>query len=63
MPFRLDRRQLFKAGAAAVALPFTLPATSALAYIVPARMQWWYAARFGMFIHFGSYSYRGLDEW
>ena len=26
-------------------------------------MNWWYAARFGMFIHFGSYSYRGLGEW
>jgi alpha-L-fucosidase len=26
-------------------------------------MQWWYEARFGMFIHFGSYSYLGHGEW
>ncbi|MEO6085793.1 MAG: alpha-L-fucosidase [Umezawaea sp.] len=66
MSIHLNRRQLLKAGAvgaAAVTLPFTLPAMSASAYTVPAKMQWWYAARFGMFIHFGSYSYRGLGEW
>ncbi len=64
--FHLNRRQLLKAGAvgaAAVALPFTLPATSAAAYTVPAKMDWWYAARFGMFIHFGSYSYHARGEW
>ena len=27
------------------------------------RMQWWHAARFGMFIHFGLYSLRGRHEW
>lgn len=48
---------------AAVALPFALPATPVAAYTVPAKMQWWYAARFGMLIHFGSYSYHGLGEW
>ncbi len=66
MSMHLNRRQLLKAGAvgaAAVALPFTLPATSAFAYTVPAKMQWWYAARFGMFIHFGSYSYHARGEW
>ncbi len=66
MTIHLNRRQLLKAGAlgaAAVALPFTLPATSAFAYTVPAKMNWWYAARFGMFIHFGSYSYLGHGEW
>lgn len=66
MSIPLNRRQLFKAaavGVGAVALPFALPAMSAAAYTVPAKMQWWYAARFGMFIHFGSYSYRGLGEW
>jgi alpha-L-fucosidase len=26
-------------------------------------MDWWYQARFGMFIHFGSYSYLGHGEW
>lgn len=33
------------------------------AYIIPQKMQWWYEARFGMFIHFGSYSYYGHGEW
>ncbi|HEX8627444.1 MAG TPA: alpha-L-fucosidase, partial [Catenuloplanes sp.] len=37
--------------------------TAAQAYTVSAKMQWWYAARFGMFIHFGSYSYLGRGEW
>ena len=32
-------------------------------YTVPAKMQWWSDARFGMFIHFGSYSYFGQGEW
>jgi alpha-L-fucosidase len=32
-------------------------------YNVPARMAWWSDARFGMFIHFGSYSYLGRGEW
>ena len=32
-------------------------------YTIPQRMQWWYEARFGMFIHFGSYSYLGHGEW
>jgi len=31
-------------------------------YDVPAKMEWWYEARFGMFIHFGSYSYLGEGE-
>jgi hypothetical protein len=26
-------------------------------------MDWWYQARFGMFIHFGSYSHLGRGEW
>lgn len=66
MPPHLNRRQLLMAGAASVAaasLPFALPATAAAAYSVPAKMQWWYAAQFGMFIHFGSYSYLGHGEW
>ena len=32
-------------------------------YNIPPKMQWWYEARFGMFIHFGSYSYYGHGEW
>ena len=32
-------------------------------YSIPAKMQWWYESRFGMFIHFGSYSYLERGEW
>ena len=32
-------------------------------YTVSSRLAWWYQARFGMFIHFGSYSYLGHGEW
>jgi alpha-L-fucosidase len=34
-----------------------------LYYSIPPKMQWWYEARFGMFIHFGSYSHYGHGEW
>src|ERR1700722_7538777 len=27
------------------------------------RMQWWHAAKFGMFIHFGLYSQNARHEW
>lgn len=32
-------------------------------YEIPSKMNWWYEARFGMFIHFGSYSEYGHGEW
>ncbi len=32
-------------------------------YSVPPKMKWWYNDRFGMFIHFGSYSFLGHGEW
>jgi len=32
-------------------------------YTIPTKMNWWYESRFGMFIHFGSYSYLGQGEW
>ncbi len=32
-------------------------------YNIPSKLEWWYEARFGMFIHFGSYSYLGHGEW
>ncbi|MFA9388685.1 MAG: alpha-L-fucosidase [Prolixibacteraceae bacterium] len=32
-------------------------------YTIPSKMDWWYEARFGMFIHFGSYSYLAHGEW
>jgi alpha-L-fucosidase len=32
-------------------------------YKMDPKMDWWYHDRFGMFIHFGSYSYLGHGEW
>ena len=32
-------------------------------YNIPSKMNWWYESRFGMFIHFGSYSYLAQGEW
>lgn len=32
-------------------------------YQIPSKLAWWYDARFGMFIHFGSYSSLGHGEW
>lgn len=37
--------------------------TATAQYSIPSKMDWWYKARFGMFIHFGSYSYLGRGEW
>lgn len=33
------------------------------AYSVPSNMEWWAQDKFGMFIHFGAYSYYGQGEW
>ncbi|MER7757898.1 alpha-L-fucosidase [Kitasatospora sp. NPDC097643] len=68
MPDQLSRRQLIRAaalagGAVAFGLPQVLRPGTAQAYTVPSKMDWWYQARFGMFIHFGSYSYHGHGEW
>lgn len=64
----LSRRSLLKAatlagGAVAFGLPQALWPATASAYSVPSKLDWWYQARFGMFIHFGSYSYLGDGEW
>ncbi|WP_035803829.1 alpha-L-fucosidase [Kitasatospora mediocidica] len=64
----LSRRQLIRAaalagGAVAFGLPQVLLGEPAEAYSVPSKMDWWYQARFGMFIHFGSYSNLGHGEW
>ncbi|MFI5824954.1 alpha-L-fucosidase [Streptomyces rishiriensis] len=64
----LSRRSLMKAaalagGVAAFGLPQVLWPATAEAYSVPSKMDWWYQARFGMFIHFGSYSQLGQGEW
>ncbi|HEY5508946.1 MAG TPA: alpha-L-fucosidase, partial [Paludibacter sp.] len=37
--------------------------TATAQYTIPAKMNWWYESRFGMFIHFGSYSQLGHGEW
>ncbi len=42
---------------------FALVETTTAQYTIPPKMNWWYEARFGMFIHFGSYSYLGRGEW
>jgi alpha-L-fucosidase len=45
-------------------LPLLATAPKAMAdYTVPSHMQWWSDARFGMFIHFGTYSHLGQGEW
>ncbi|MFG2802344.1 alpha-L-fucosidase [Streptomyces pseudovenezuelae] len=64
----LSRRSLIKAaalagGTVAFGLPQALWASPAEAYSVASKMDWWYQARFGMFIHFGSYSHLGRGEW
>nr|WP_276328624.1 alpha-L-fucosidase [Streptomyces rhizosphaericus] len=63
----MSRRSLMKAaalagGAVAFGLPQVPSPATAEAYPVPQKMDWWYQARFGMFIHFGSYSYLGRGE-
>ncbi|KOU63171.1 glycosyl hydrolase [Streptomyces sp. MMG1533] len=64
----LSRRSLIKAaalagGTVAFGLPQALWPATAEAYAVDSKLDWWYQARFGMFIHFGSYSYYGKGEW
>ncbi|WP_326660219.1 alpha-L-fucosidase [Streptomyces canus] len=64
----LSRRSLMKAaalagGVAAFGLPQALWPSTAEAYTVASKMDWWYQARFGMFIHYGSYSQLGQGEW
>ncbi|MDX3693768.1 alpha-L-fucosidase [Streptomyces europaeiscabiei] len=64
----LSRRSLMKAaalagGVVAFGLPQALWPATAEAYTVPSKLDWWYQARFGMFIHFGSYSQLGQGEW
>ncbi len=68
------RKMLMGTGASLAAMaagPVEVAAPQAAAPAQPAgptpdqvrRMQWWHAARFGMFIHFGTYSQWGRHEW
>lgn len=64
----LNRRSLIKAAALAggsvtFGLPQVVWPSTAEAYTVSSKLDWWYQARFGMFIHFGSYSHLGHGEW
>jgi alpha-L-fucosidase len=71
----LNRRQMLLgtgASLAGLALTGATPATSFGQAIESSaaptadqarRMQWWHAAKFGMFIHFGVYSTIGRHEW
>ncbi len=63
-----SRRSVLRAaalagGAATVGTSQLLSPATASAYEVPPRMRWWYEGRFGMFIHFGSYSHLAHGEW
>lgn len=51
------------AAAIAVASLAGVPARKADAYRIPSYMKWWSNDKFGMFIHFGAYSYYGQGEW
>jgi len=79
MDIRLSRRELLKGTGASLAMlgvPQTLAQQNGVPTAAPLtatdamqertrvqRMQWWHAARFGMFVHFGVYSTIGRHEW
>src|SRR5215831_4827563 len=66
--YGMTRREALKLFGAAAALPglqtpeLQTPQSEADAGRVR-RMQWWHAAKFGMFIHWGVYSVYGRHEW
>src|ERR1700730_14025262 len=71
MDKNLTRRDLLKTTGASLAM-LGMPHALAAAQLSSAalqeqtraqRMQWWHAAKFGMFIHFGVYSTIGRHEW
>jgi alpha-L-fucosidase len=68
------RKMLLGTGASLAALAVTQAAPASAQAAKPAtpdaptpdqirRMQWWHAAKFGMFIHFGLYSQHARHEW
>src|SRR5271154_6531164 len=76
MDQRFSRRDMLKGTGASLAMLGLKDAQAAAAPQTPAtaasttqdqtraqRMQWWHAARFGMFVHFGVYSTIERHEW
>lgn len=64
--YEISRRDaLMLLGAAALPLPAFQSASfsSEMDASRARRMQWWHAAKFGMFIHWGLYSVYGRHEW
>jgi alpha-L-fucosidase len=59
----MSRREALKLFGAAAALPRLQTPQSEVDSGRVRRMQWWHAAKFGMFIHWGVYSVYGRHEW
>ena len=57
----MEKRSLFISVLLVFMLFFQQIATAQ--YVIPAKMDWWYADRFGMLVCFGSYSYYANGEW
>src|SRR6516225_5835542 len=61
--YGMSRREALKLFGAAAALPTLQSPQSEVDAGRVRRMQWWHAAKFGMFIHWGVYSVYGRHEW
>src|SRR6516164_273193 len=61
--YGMSRREALKLFGAAAALPGLQTPPSDMDASRARRMQWWHAAKFGMFIHWGVYSVYGRHEW
>src|SRR5215472_723592 len=62
--YGMSRREALKLfGAAAAAPALQIPQTAEESASRQRRMQWWHAAKFGMFIHWGLYAVYGRHEW
>ena len=62
--YGMSRREALKLFGAAAAVPaLQVPQTTEESASRQRRMQWWHAAKFGMFIHWGLYAVYGRHEW
>jgi alpha-L-fucosidase len=62
--YEMSRREALMLFGAAAALPSVqIPSSSEIEVSRTRRMQWWHAAKLGMFIHWGVYSVYGRHEW